>query len=41
MQGNLWEKQRKGRKKARFMPENLTVNQSLAHQFRYAAEQRN
>jgi hypothetical protein len=29
LQGNLWEKQRTGRKKARFIAENITLNQSL------------
>jgi hypothetical protein len=41
LQGNLPEKQRKWRKKARFIAENLTLDQSLARQFRCTAEQRN
>jgi hypothetical protein len=48
LQGEFTGKQRKWRKKARFVAENLTLDQSLARQFRWlrnsgikSAEQRN
>jgi hypothetical protein len=41
LQGNFQEKQPKGRKKTRFIAENLTLDQLVASQFRCAAEQPN